>query len=298
MVPCRGPARTALVRRSARRIAARHRALAGVRMFGPRKAITFLVSAPEQNENSNLSGPTERDDFWIRSRPEVLAVLTRLGARPTTITAYFNRKQDFILTAILGLQEERNLLILDEGPSDELNAKLILAGRAACVAVHDHVRVRFECTDFERAHYDGRPVFVCPIPTAVYYVERRECFRVATSVLHPPLCYLPQPEGDSPLVLPVVDISAGGVGLHDVEGKLALGPEAPDLFRGCRLHLPDYTDLTVDLRIKNHHPVVRNDGKEVRKIGAMFVDLRPGTSSQIQQYVNRIQLSQIALTRK
>jgi c-di-GMP-binding flagellar brake protein YcgR len=253
---------------------------------------------PNEKEKTNLFSSAGKDDFWMRARSDVISVLTQLAKRPTTITAYFNGKQDFILTAVLGLLPERNLLVLDEGPSDKRNAQLLQSGRVSCVTVHDHIRIRFECVNLVRARYKGRGVIVCPIPSAVFYLQRRESFRIATSVLTPPLCYVPLSDQDDPLELVVVDISASGVGLHDLETRLTLDPLTPALFRGCTLYLPDFAELTVNLQFRNHRREVRKDGREVQRIGAMFVDMRPGTGNHVQQYVNRLQLKQIALSRQ
>ncbi len=254
------------------------------------------MSVSESLEKTELFNPGGDNDFWVRSRNQVLAILSRLKKRPTILTAYFDGKQSFILTAVLDLLKDRDLLILDEGPSEQLNAKLLQSGRASFVTVHDHIRIRFDCGDLKRARYKGRVVFVCPIPTKLFYLERRECFRASVSVVHPPVCYLPQSQLE-PLKLLVVDISVGGVGLHNLHEPLEVKSQESCLFRDCRLYLPDFAELTVDLQVQNIHSAVRKDGKKVQKIGAKFMNLRPGDSNHIQQYVNRIQIKQISARR-
>jgi c-di-GMP-binding flagellar brake protein YcgR len=258
---------------------------------------SLIVPTSERVEKTDLFNPGGEGDFWVRSRKEVLVILSRLKNKVTTVTAYFDRNQSFILTAVLGLLKDRDVLVLDEGPSDELNLKLLQSGQASCVTVHDRIRIRFDCANLKRARYKGRSVLVCPIPRELLYLERRECFRVAASVVHPPVCYVPQPEQE-PLKLLVVDISVGGLGLYNLNRPMDVKSEDSCLYCGCRLHLPDFAKLTVDLRVQNIRRVVHEDGKEAQKIGAKFMYLRPGDSNHIQQYVNSIQLKQIAMTRR
>ena len=93
-------------------------------------AQTSIVPASEKAKKTDLFRPDGEDDFWVRSRSQVLAVLSRMRNRTTPVTAYFDGDQKFILTAVLGLLKERDLLILDEGPSEKLNVKLLRSGRA------------------------------------------------------------------------------------------------------------------------------------------------------------------------
>ena len=260
-------------------------------------AQTSIVPASEKAKKTDLFRPDGEDDFWVRSRSQVLAVLSRMRNRTTPVTAYFDGDQKFILTAVLGLLKERDLLILDEGPSEKLNVKLLRSGRACCVAMQDQVRIRFDCVNLERARYKGCSVLVCPIPRELLYLQRRECYRVAASVVNPPVCYVPQLE-QNPLKLLVVDISVGGVSLHNLHQPMQAKPQDLRLYRGCKLYLPDFGELTVDLEVQNIRRAVRKDGTEVQKIGARFMNLRPGASSHIQRYVNKIQLKQIAMSRK
>ncbi len=255
------------------------------------------VSASERVEKTELFNPGGEHDFWLRSPRQVLAVLKRLKKKTTTVTAYFDGKKSYILTAVLDLLPNRDLLILDDGPNDELNQKLLESHQACCVTMLDCIRVRFDCADLKRARYQGRRVLVCPIPQSLLYLERRDCFRVATSVVHPPVCYVPRREQE-PLELLVVDISVGGVGLHNLNQPISVDARDSRLYTDCRLYLPDYAELTVDLRVRNVHNQVRHDGLEVQKIGAEFVNLRPGTCDAIQQYVHSIQLRQIASSPK
>jgi c-di-GMP-binding flagellar brake protein YcgR len=256
------------------------------------------VSTPDHTAKTDLFSPDGKGDYWLRSRKEILAVLTDLGRKPTTITAYLPGNRDFILTAVLGLLPSRDLLVLDQGRSDALNDRLLEGGRAVCVAVHDHIRTRFDCAGAQAARFKGRGAFVCPIPARLYYRQRREWFRVATSVLDPPVCRVPQPGGGAPVELLVVDIGVGGVGLHDLARRLPLDPGAPRRLENCLLCLPAFGELSVDLQIRYHQPVTRKDGQEAVRVGAMFVGLRPGGARLLQQYVNRIQLGQLLLARE
>ncbi len=255
------------------------------------------MPASEKAKKTDLFRPDGENDFWVRSRSQVLAVLSRLKNRTTPVTAYFNGDQSYIITVVLGLLKERDLLILDEGPSDKLNVKLLRSGQACCVAMQDNIRIRFDCANLKRARYKGCGVFVCPIPGELLYLQRRECYRVAVSVLNPPVCFVPQRKQD-PLELLVVDISVGGVSLHNLNQPVRAKPQDLPLYRGCRLFLPDFGELTVDLKLQSIRRAVRKDGTEVQKIGARFVNLRPGASNHIQRYVHKIQLKQMAISRK
>jgi len=234
-------------------------------------------------------GDDER--FLLTSKTAIANVLTDLSKRPDILTAYFNHGKEYILTAVLAVMPERNLLVLDYGADEKLNQRLLEYGRAVCVTKHDNISIKFGCNILQRAKFQERQALAASLPESLFRQQRREFFRVTLPVINAIKCHIPQPDQE-PLVLNMTDISCGGVGLIDPSRRFA--PEVGTLLQGCRVDLPEVGTLVFDLVVRNCFLQPQNDGSQVRRIGCAFAGLPLDKSAIIQRYIHRVQIEQKA----
>lgn len=246
-------------------------------------------------KKTSLVSAADQEQYLVKSRLELVRVLSELTKRPDIITAYFDSGQQYILTAVLGVIEERNLIVLDYGPDEMLNQRALEFGQLVCVTKHDRIDTRFTVTNLQRAKYQDRQVLAAPLPETVYRLQRREYFRVHTPVANPLKCKVPV-KGGSPLVLDVVDISVGGLGLVDY--SLELEMEAHEVIKGCTIDLPHFGELRVDLQIRNFSLQPYNNEGQIRRIGCAFFELPTKKHTKIQRYINKLQIDQKALSKR
>ena len=233
----------------------------------------------------DLSGVENPEQYLRTGRVQVVRVLRELAERPDVITAYFNQGSRQLLTAVLEVRADRNLLVLDQGPNERVNQQAVETDRLLCVTQHNRVSVKFSCTGLQRARSQGHPVFACPIPESVYYLQRREFFRVPLPHQNPVLCRIPRDGGD-PLELPVLDIGVGGLALLDAQDRLPLEPL--EELRDCGIHLPFFGFVVLNLQVR-YRKDAGIDGK-AKRIGCAFLPMDMGTMTLLQRFLHKTQL--------
>lgn len=241
----------------------------------------------EEHHNQRTALFEIQDQYLLHSKPEISRVLRDLAKKPDIITAYFDGGTRYFLTAILGVLPDRDLLVLDYSPDEELNELALRTQRLVCVTRHEHVSVRFTCAGLQRAKYQGRPVLAAPLPESVYRPQRREYFRVVTPTVSPLRVRVPKPGAD-PVELVVLDLSCGGAGMHDPAQAFAAQPG--ELIKGCGLELPGFGFITFDLEIRNNVPTRRSDGSPLMRIGGQFRGLSNDGTALLQRYLHKLQL--------
>ena len=240
----------------------------------------------EQDHSQRTALFDIQEQYLLRSKPEITRVLRDLAKRPDIITAYIDGGTRFFLTAVNGVLPERDMVVLDYGTDEALNTLVLQAEHLVCVTRHEHVSVRFTCTNLQRAKYQGHPVFAAPLPESVYRPQRREFFRVATPTVAPLKVRVPRPDAD-PLELTVVDLSCGGAALYDPEQSFS--PAPGDLIEGCGMELPGFGFITFDLEIRSQLPDMRGGTAQVR-FGIQFRGLTNDGTALLQRYLHKLQL--------
>lgn len=238
-------------------------------------------------ETTAITEIAEDDRFLLRSRPEIRSQLLNLAKKPDIITAYFDGGKSFILTAVLGVVKERNLVVLDVGPDDATTRRAIASGRLVCTTKHQGVPIKFSCENMQGAKYQGKPAIAAPMPESLYRLQRREFFRVVVPRINAPICDIPLEEGKRTISLKVVDLSVGGLCMIDPEGGFR--PEMLDRYPGCLLHLPDYGELRVDLQIRNQGRFFSGSAEPVPRYGAAFENLTMSDNLYLQRYIYQLQ---------
>ena len=247
----------------------------------------------ESAERVPLDTIEEHERYLIHSRLEIQRVLNDLRKRPDIITAYFNQGKEYLLTAVLDVLPDRDLVVLDYGPDEKQNQRALDSERLVCVTKHQNIDIKFTCHGLKRARYQGDHVFAAPIPESLYRLQRREYFRVPMPSVDPVVCEIPRGE-EEPLGLPLVDLSVGGMGLLDREYHLDV--ELRTTLPGCRIELPEFGLLECDLEVRN---IVQRPGRDgnsqVRRIGCAFRGLAMDQHVLIQRYVHKAQVEQKAI---
>ena len=230
----------------------------------------------------------EYSRYMLRTPAEVLMVLRSLCERVAQITVFFNEGQDMLLTTLATVANDH--LVLDYGPSGEMNTKALAAEKHFCVTMLDKVRIQFILRDFRQVEHEGRPAFLCALPDELLRLQRREYYRLLTPIVRPLICTVPIPLADGSLHLHeahVFDISGGGMGISaPPEGV----PFAQDMkFANCRVDLPEVGIITGTLRIRSLFGVTLRSGATARRAGCEFIDLPGPMMTLIQRYIIKVE---------
>lgn len=251
----------------------------------------------ENDENQKSTGSSgepglqEQEKFLLRTSKEVIRLLKSLSDKPDIITAKISGSDHSMMTAVLDVFPQKSLVVLDYGPNEALNKKMLAAEKIVFTTRHDMVETRFSCGELQRVKFKGEPAFAAPIPTSVLYLQRREYFRIKPLISHPVYCELNREDQVSGK-LEVLDICIRGLSLHDEGDQWNLSEG--DRLNGCKLILPANPNLTVNLEIQYTTTIVGKDNETTNRVGGKFTNLNQNEEFTLQRFINMVQLEQHA----
>lgn len=232
--------------------------------------------------------PGEYSEFMLRTRNEILLVLRGLYEHVSQITVYFNEGKDMLLTTIAAVRDDH--VVLDYGPSSDMNRKALEAEKHFCVTTLDKVRVQFILRAFDRIEHEGRTAFRTALPEEVLRLQRREYYRLMTPIARPLKCLVPIPLVDGSLHLHeahVFDISGGGVAISAPAAGIPFDIDMD--FANCRIELPEVGFITATLKIKSLFEVTLRSGTRIKRAGCELVKLPGPMMTLIQRYIIKVE---------
>ena len=230
----------------------------------------------------------EYSRFLLHHRGAIVQVLRGLVEHVSQVTMFFNAGRDMVITSLVSFDDAH--LVLDFGPSMELNRKALEASRLFCVTQLEKVKIQFLLKGLTRIEADGRPAFQAALPESVLRLQRREFYRLATPIARPLICAIPIKEVDGSkrfVEAHIADISGGGVGVISLPKDMLIeeGMEFPD----CRLDLPEVGRITATLQIRSVFEVETRTGGHLRRAGCEFVRLPGPMATLIQRYILKVE---------
>jgi flagellar brake protein len=237
---------------------------------------------------------TNSDDdkkFIVNNRKEILRILRGLAQDMATVSAVFSAGKDILLTAVVAVDPESDVIYLDTNSNNIYNDPLIRSKRTIFVSVRDGARIQWISTEVGMAEYDGREAFRVPIPETLRHVQKRGLFRIETPRISPVMCTIPlTPE--VAIKVPLVDICAEGIGVTLPENA-ADEIEKGATFENCSLDLPEVGIVPVNLVVTGVWEITLKNGAKSRRAGFGFVDAKSATQSRVQRYINVLQRNRI-----
>ncbi len=249
----------------------------------------------ETEEEEGRGGADPDDKYRLKRRTEIVQTLLDLSRKPELVSAYFNQGREQIITTVITVLSDHGLVLLELGPDQKKNQKLLSSKYTNCFSKHLGVDVRFRLEKLRTARYQGQTVIAAPLPDNILRLQRREYFRVNTPMMNPLTCTIRDVDGP-PLKLPLADLSIGGLSLVDADHALSVEPFNELL--DCTLSFPDHPGgIEVDLEVRGVFMQAGGKG-EIQRLGCAFVDLPNDKLNFIQRYINRLQLQQRNLQRR
>ncbi len=227
------------------------------------------------------------EHYMLLGRGEIMQKLRQLGKKNSLISLHFGEQT--MLSTVVDVLADKNLLVLDYGGNEELNKKLLKHNRAIVKTDYDGITAQFTIADIRKARLQGKPSFACPLPDSVLWVQRREFYRVRIPLSEVVTCELIH--GDNHRTeYPVLDISTGGIALFDKDDELELEPG--NVFHNCKLTLGEHSTAFINLEIRNHILKNPNDSSEGTRCGCAFLNLSGDFEIAVQKFINLVDLQQ------
>jgi c-di-GMP-binding flagellar brake protein YcgR len=249
-----------------------------------------LTDAPGQSHATLDEGAP---DFGRRNPLEIGVQLRNLVNRGDFLTVEYAGGQ--LVTRLLDVDVRTRTFTFDWGALSEQNKGLLGAPRCQFHASPDGVRVEFATVMPRETRYEGLPAFEANFPEVLFYVQRREYFRVDAPILDPYVCSGRLPEGDT-FRFEVHDLSLGGVGMRTADQRVAELPMATRL-EDCELSLGSFGRLSLDLQLVSHRSTALPNGTQRYQLGFRFVTLPGSAENTLQRLITQLEMKRRSLVR-
>ena len=254
-------------------------------------AISGTAIRTKNNIMDNTYSDEELERCTLHSPREVIFQLRGMIKRGDRVTVLFQEGRQSFLTVLLDLSEDKGLLCIDIGGSNEMNQAFLKSEQSTFATFVDGVRIQFTAKKGREVTLNGETTFAVPIPASLLRLQRRECFRLQLPSTKPYICRIrrgsPQEKA-----LPLHDISIGGIGIHAPQ---PLDYEPLEKLENCWIDLHDSGVLAVTLEVRYITPIESRTGKPFWHLGCRFVNLSPLNETLIQRFMARLEAERKAL---
>lgn len=228
-------------------------------------------------------------DFEVGSRREIVALLRGIHEKKQIVRMAVRGTDDVSVTAILDVDGDAGVMLLDRPVDHEQTARLLAAGELTFETSLDKIRIFFRADGLQPTVHLGLPALKLDLPASLIRLQRREFYRMATPLTNPVRVWIPLPAeiGGGEGAFPLADISVGGIAILD--NQFALGDTIGRDYATCRLELPDLGNVTTGLQIRNTHDITLLNNKTNRRLGCQFIDMSRGAAAAVQRYITKLE---------
>jgi c-di-GMP-binding flagellar brake protein YcgR len=238
--------------------------------------------------------------YQITSRREILILLRNIKERTRIIKMLVDGGSNSIVTEILKIDEENNILTIDCASKEAaVDAQHILASdNISFETVLDNIRILFFASSIEECQFEGRPAYQIALPVFLIRLQRREFYRVPTPIHNPLRCtvQIRRDTDEATATVTLKNVSGGGIAI--VDEKLLLDNTIGRIYKDCRIYLPGNTVIMTALQIRNSHDLTQPDGKKARYLGCRFIDLPKPMLAAVQRYIAKLEREQSIKTKE
>jgi len=233
--------------------------------------------------------------YLVSNPKQILLYLKLLSVERCLISATFgDDKKDTFLTVILDADEDTQALMIDCGPKEYLNKKLLNSAVIQFSTVYKGIKVLFEeDQQVKKSGKIGQPAFSITIPKSLYWIQRREFYRVKPLLSKENYCLIqltaPKTGIKSLIKLSIYDISANGFSIINefFEYSALLTPFTT--FKNCELFFENKNRLTVSIEIRHKLPLNSNNPNKSERMGCFITNVSSRIESTIICYMQSIE---------
>jgi flagellar brake protein len=238
-------------------------------------------------------------DYLVRNAKTIFGHLTDIVKSKCLISAHFGEYNASFLTTIIDLDQKKNLVQLDCGPSAALDNQLLESNKVLFRTEVEGIKVSFSGKDIKKVKHGDDWAFSMPIPSSIFWMQRRQFYRVKIPLSHTSsycrLAFPSENEDDTDQIVPfpLCDISLTGFAFLAVDPKVAQRLQPDIEFVDCTLNLHSGNQAKVSFVVKNIATVRTNSAIGVQhRIGCQTRFLPPSFETSIQRYMQEIELQQ------
>ncbi|WP_315707663.1 flagellar brake protein [Brenneria uluponensis] len=234
-----------------------------------------------------------KEQFVKRNKLAICATLRELKKNDTTVMVFHSRGQ--FISKVLDVQPDNDIFLFDLGGLEQENSRALFAGELDFLAEPAGAKIEFKSHITRTMMYEGLPAFCADIPSELYYIQRRNFFRI-TSPAWPPMVCRGTLSDKSQFQFTVKDLSLGGVCLYTERDDIDTLINPGDVIKNAEIDLNNYGHFTLDLELVGHvtTKLVSNKGeiKKMQRLSFRFPQLTSLEERELQQVIVELELEQ------
>ncbi|HEY8037523.1 MAG TPA: flagellar brake protein [Methylobacter sp.] len=231
---------------------------------------------------------SDTSSFSIQNSKQITSHLSLLVKSKCLLSARFGANNESYITTLLGIDEKNNAVVLDYGPKEDLNQRILNAGKVAFDADYNGIKVSFAGTALKKITHKGDAAFSMPIPKSLYWMQRREYYRVKSPLSKPSYCQLII-QGKKPVNLKLYDISLTGFAMLNVSKEVSELLIPGTSLEQCKLILAEAGEGMISFEICAKYIINPDKLQKIQKIGCKFTKITRPVEEIIQRYMQQIQ---------
>ena len=232
-------------------------------------------------------------DFGRRNPLEIGVSLRNLVNRADFLTVDHGTGQ--IVTRLLDVNPGARTFIFDWGGIPQQNQAMLRSENLMFHASPDGIRVEFATGTPREIVFEGHPAFEADFPPVLFYMQRREYFRVEAPVLDPYICSGELPNGER-FRFEVNDLSLGGVALRTMDERVA-SMEVGLILPSVELHFSNPGKVVLDLQLMSNRQTVNTRGDLRYTLGFKFMSLPGSAENTLQRLITQLEMKRRSLAR-
>jgi flagellar brake protein len=242
-----------------------------------------MIADPIQTARPDT--PAIDDRYALRHPLQVALCLRGLAARRDFLTVEFDDRQ--IVTQVLDVDSRRATFVFDLGSARAHNAVLATADHLVFRSQPSGIRTEFVTERALTTSFEGRPAFEAPFPSLLYYVQRREYYRVDTPLSDPFLATGNDEQGDA-FRFELQDMSLGGVALCTTDPRFTEISRG-GIWRDVTIDMRALGAVTVDLEVVAPRQTFTPTGERRTVIGCRFIELAGNAERALQRAITTLE---------
>ncbi|WP_312669794.1 flagellar brake protein [Pseudescherichia sp.] len=223
------------------------------------------------------------EQFLKQSPLAVLGVLRDLHKEQVPICISWGSGQ--FISKILDADLDR--LVMDLGSQEYENNAVQRVDSVTITAETRGAKVEFSASGLSMGDYQALPAFVTPLPTSLWFIQRREYFRISAP-LHPAYFGKATLPDKRPMRFRLYDLSLGGMGAL-LEGATPEGVKEGQRFSQIELDMGGWGQFYFDAQLISisERKVVdgKNDTVTTPRLSFRFLNTNPAVERELQRII-------------
>jgi c-di-GMP-binding flagellar brake protein YcgR len=244
-------------------------------MVLPNKAITEKLISDDC-----LSNQTDLESIKLTSAEDISLLLKKIYLKHSLLTITIEPSDECYGSTILEINNDNNYLVIDELYPEKGHAKIEIGKRITFHAHHAGALVYFIATVEAVGENPKAAYYKIGMPAEVLYHQRRNTYRISTSISEPILVNLVN-EDEVLIKAELRDISHGGACLR-VNAASHISIHSGDIIPTCLIQVNNERKILSALNIC-HVEVIKETG--MLRIGAEFSGMSKFDQRELEHFI-------------